>query len=518
MRVALMICLMLPGSWTALGEGLGQPPRTQVSRFSEVTLVLCNPSVEGSKELAVYYAKARGIPSDHILEVDCPDSEAITRDQYRYYLEKPLREKLLDEGWWLPRRDPDTGQQTLRSQYHVMVLTRGMPLKIVPGETEPAGEARKRRTAASVDSELATLGRPGSVLEGPLTNPYYRSLKRFDEAQVAIQLVGRIDGPTVAICQAMIDGAIEAEQTGLWGQAYVDVGGPFELGDTWLRGAADTLRAKGFPVTVSGFGEPFPPKYPMRDPAVYLGWFEERPGGPFQRDTLRFRPGAVACHLHFESAVRVRQGENTWAMELLEHGAAAVLGSVYEPFMELSHELDTFTDRLSRGFTFAESAYASLRGISWMGVALGDPLYQPFREPGTAPDRDRYGFDEMQPYKILRAAYARWGKGNPLPDRELFNKLVLASAKSPSPILLEHQALAALEQEDYEEAYTQFLRAQIAYGERVDKLRMDLHLGDLERRRGDRLDTFRAYRKAAQDYADLPEGEAAAKMLEALQE
>jgi hypothetical protein len=63
---------------------------------------------------------------------------------------------------------------------------------------------------------------------------------------------------------------------------------------------------------------------------------------------------------------------------LLEKGAAASLGNVYEPYLELTPHLDIFNDRLLHGFTFAESAYMATRTLSWMTVAVGDPLYRPY--------------------------------------------------------------------------------------------------------------------------------------------
>ncbi len=41
------------------------------------------------------------------------------------------------------------------------------------------------------------------------------------------------------------------------------------------------------------------------------------------------------------------------------------------------------------GLTLAESAYASMRAVSWMGIVLGDPLYRPYQQwvdnPGAPP-------------------------------------------------------------------------------------------------------------------------------------
>ena len=67
-----------------------------------------------------------------------------------------------------------------------------------------------------------------------------------------------------------------------------------------------------------------------------------------------------------------------WVAPLLSKGAAASLGNVYEPYLQLTTHLDIFNDRLLHGFTFAESAYMATRALSWMNVAVGDPLYRPY--------------------------------------------------------------------------------------------------------------------------------------------
>ena len=57
------------------------------------------------------------------------------------------------------------------------------------------------------------------------------------------------------------------------------------------------------------------------------------------------------------------------------------MGMVYEPYLALTPHEDIFVRRLLQGDYFAEAAYASERGLSWMLTVVGDPLYRPFREP-----------------------------------------------------------------------------------------------------------------------------------------
>src|SRR6185295_9208264 len=73
-----------------------------------------------------------------------------------------------------------------------------------------------------------------------------------------------------------------------------------------------------------------------------------------------------------------RDENANWAGPLLARGAAATIGNVYEPYLQLTAHLDIFNDRLLHGFTFAESANMATPVLSWMDVAVGDPLYRPF--------------------------------------------------------------------------------------------------------------------------------------------
>jgi hypothetical protein len=82
--------------------------------------------------------------------------------------------------------------------------------------------------------------------------------------------------------------------------------------------------------------------------------------------------------LHSYSANTLRSTTNNWCGPLIARGAAATLGNVYEPYLSLTANLDIFQDRLMSGLTLAESAYMSMRALSWMGVVIGDPLYRPY--------------------------------------------------------------------------------------------------------------------------------------------
>ncbi len=515
---ALAACLLtFFGSATAFAQDApasSQPPLTKASLYSPTTLVIFNRTVPDSESLACYYAAARQIPARNLIPLDCSSDEEITRTQYHETIAEPLRKTFLNEGWWMPHRDLSTGAQSLRSEFHILALMHGIPLRIKDDSGRAPDSEPLSGNGASVDSELATLGRPGTTLKGPIPNPYHRSESAFHAAQLPMQLVGRIDAPSLNRCRAMIDEAILAETNGLWGQAYIDLDERQPLGNDWLRAAADAWRKLGIPVTVDVQPGTFPSNYPMRDPILYFGWHAEQVNGPFLNPAFKFQPGAVACHIHSLNATTVRSTTRNWAGPLLARGAAAVLGTVDEPYLQLSHDLGIFSDRLSSGLTFIESAYASTDSLSWMTVAVGDPLYCPFPAPRRALDTAQFANDQWTPYKILRLAYERWGESKPLPVSGLFYKLEMASAKKEFPELMEHLALAAIEQGDVEDARVQFLRAKTAYQDPRDKLRMVLHIGSMEWGANERLAALQTFRGAADEFADLSEAKAARELVE----
>jgi uncharacterized protein (TIGR03790 family) len=75
-------------------------------------------------------------------------------------------------------------------------------------------------------------------------------------------LTARIDAASHATCERMIRDAIEAEKTGLWGMAYVDIANKFPQGDQWLETVVSETPA-GIPTVVDRFNDTLPKNYPM---------------------------------------------------------------------------------------------------------------------------------------------------------------------------------------------------------------------------------------------------------------
>jgi len=472
------------------------------------TVIVFNTAVQGSAEHAQYYAEQRKIPGAQILGIDCPTEETITRAQFDATIRQPLRKVFTDRGWWQldvsGSGHPIPGTNRMR----VLTLIKGVPLRIAPGEGEP--EVSQATPAASVDSELTLLQYGTYKIEGPQRNVYFRQNQPFNRlAESPMFLVGRLDGPNFGVVRNMIDGAIEAEKKGLWGLGYVDLAAEdrpgYMIGDQWLKKASQAIRQAGIPVVEDNLKPRFPLNYPMGQAALYFGWYTQDADGPFLNSNFKMRPGGVAVHIHSYSAATLRDSTKHWCGPILERGAAATLGNVYEPFLSLTPDLGLFTERLLAGYSFGEAAWMSQPMVSWMTTVIGDPLYRPFGGQAGLDDRE-----DSPGYKAYQVAHRAWGGGDP----SIFIERVEKAGKAGGhPTLLEALGLYCLEIGDNERASDLFNSAAALYTEPQDKLRMALHGVDLQRRAGNGDNVERGLELIDKAFAQIPEGQAARAML-----
>lgn len=350
--------------------------------LAESTIVIYNKTVPESVELAKFYAQQRDIPRDHLIGLTCSGDEEIGRAEYDDAIAGPLREIFKERNWWTAQ-----GTNVIASSIHFVAVIKGIPLKIRstsdhPGDVQgptPIGD----RNEAAVDSELAVLAAYSRQISGLSLNPYFQSYRAINDTENStVLLVCRLDAPSVAAVRRMIAGAIAAEKNGLWGRAYVDgahnMGIGLAMGDQWLSDITAQFHKVGIPVVYDNAPEIFPDTYPMTDCALYYGWYAANMAGPFVQPDFHFVPGAIAVHIHSFSAHTLRDPNADWVGPLISKGAAVSIGNVYEPFLQFTPRLDILNDRLLHGFTFAESAYMSMRALSWMSVMVGDPLYRPY--------------------------------------------------------------------------------------------------------------------------------------------
>ena len=499
MRICALILLLLAGASLVSSAAISP----------ESVAVLYNRAVPESRKLAEMYRDARGIPAGNLIGLDMPVAADISRGDYEKWILKPLRWEFEDRRWWQRQRDANGVTLPTANRIRVLVTMRGVPLRIQqtpmpapkPGAPPIPQDPVAGHDEAAVDSELAMFGVEGVPMNGILQNKFYQSEKSIAEVNLPfLVLTARIDAPSYATCERMIHDAIDADKTGLWGRAYVDIANKFPQGDQWLESVVKTGGQAGIPTVVDRFNDTLPTNYPMTDAALYYGWYDGNVSGPFLNNRFQFRKGAVAMHLHSFSAEQLSDGTKNWSGALLEKGAVATIGNVYEPYLNLTHDFGILHQRLLAGYSFGEACWMAMPVTSWQGVVLGDPLYRPFRHfagGGIKHDGDIE-------FRALRAAAIEW-KTDP---RERAKQLEKAAERMKSGVLAESIGLDLLEHRDAGGAAQWFRTAKSYYTKTEDKLRADFHLISIDRVANRKDLAVRGLRDAQMYYGPIPESEA----------
>ncbi|MCC5839108.1 MAG: TIGR03790 family protein [Opitutales bacterium] len=380
-------------------------------RLANTVVIVANSADEDSVRLAHYYASRRGIPRDRIIALPLPERETISRAQFNRAIFNPLLRELVDRGFieailsWPEEPTLPVEATVIANRVRYLVLCRGVPLRVSEdrtldetalidrllqrareGRSTPVREEFLRapldRNNASVDSELATLALGPVPRTGIIENRLFRD--RNVSASTDVVRVLRLDGPTFEDARGLVDSALEGEQSGLRGRVYIDQdgrGGGFQLGNDWLARAHELWVQAGFSAHMDtarpliGYAERFDA------PAVYMGWYAGDVEGPFVLPGFRFPPGAIAIHIHSFSARSLRDAERGWTAPFVARGVAATVGNVHEPFLGYTHYLDLLSFGLLTEMNWGDAAYFSLPALSWQNITLGDPLYEPFRQP-----------------------------------------------------------------------------------------------------------------------------------------
>ena len=444
------------------------------------TIVIFNSSIPESQELAKFYAQKRGIPRENLVGLACPRDEEISRQDFDRTIAEPLRRTFRERSWWSVREGAENTVIVTSNSIRFVALMKGMPLKVrataepYPGDQPQAGPVNNRNEA-SVDSELAVFARSSPQISGAMTNPYYQSYRAAIEGiDPGLLLVCRLDAPDAGTVRRMITDAVETEKTGLWGRAYVDgahnTSGGFEIGDRWLGEVVTQLRKTGIPTVYDDAPPIFPDAFPINDAALYFGWYAPGVAGAFTQPSFAFTRGAVAVHIHSFSANTLRDANANWVAPLVTKGAAAALGNVYEPYLQLTTNLNFFNDRLLHGFTFAESAYMAQQALSWMSVMVGDPLYRPYvswirLEPKSEPAKSSSDWKTYREFALQNGS-------KPTPEYRTA-MLQTASRTRNAPMIEDLGAMEANEG-NQPAAASHFLQARSLYTKRDDILRLVL--------------------------------------------
>jgi uncharacterized protein (TIGR03790 family) len=398
------------GAWLRGAAAVPDNPAARV-------IILANSEDPDSVAIAHHYAERRGVPAANIFLLPLSTAETISRAEFKATLFQPLQDQLVRAGWIQgfalppagdPPQPPAHKYAMLGHHISYLVVCRGVPLRVDHDPALPVDSKQAQANpvfgsnAAAVDSELALLAQSGYPLTGYVPNPLFRNDHPIDATEQLVVKVGRLDGPAAADAYGLVDLALTAEATGLVGRGYVDLGGPYPIGDQWLEAAAKELTKLGFDGDVDRNPGTMPPEARCDAPVLYFGWYSFAVDGPFARPGFRFPPGAVALHINSYSATTMRS-TTVWTPGLVARGATAAFGNVYEPYLQLTHEPQLILHALARGDTLGDAAAYAVPGYSWMGVLIGDPLYRPFKKSFDEQWRDRARLPpEQLPYLVLR--------------------------------------------------------------------------------------------------------------------
>ena len=485
---------------------------------SQVVIVY-NVKFEGSESIAQHYANKRNVPLSQIVGLPLPESETISRNDYQALIEKPILSFLKTNGLMDLRTEKvkneigkETGQLVISGESAIkyLVLCRGVPLKIKNDTSLSKSEEieniqrNMRKNEASVDNELAAL--PMRVItplrSGFVINPTYKSdSKDIHTPLNGLLMVTRLDGPSHEIALALVDKAVRAEKFGLWGKVYVDhrglENGKYIRGDNYMKSVVDLSKKNGFEVVVEPTAKLFPSGFPMDQIMFYCGWYSSSQTGAFSDGYVEFSDGALGYHLHSYSASTIRSKDQRWVGPLLSQGATAVMGTVYEPYLEFTPNMTIFWEKILDGYNLAQAGYSSLNCLSWQSVIVGDPLYCPFKD--YLEERHAFNKKNKSPNlgHSLLAILKRDAYYSEFDSRELRSKILahpdFSLAERLSPDLHEYLIKIIPSGIEIENVLNHYRAALSLTKSEIQKLRLALGFANLHRTFGDPKEALKIY-------------------------
>jgi uncharacterized protein (TIGR03790 family) len=145
-----------------------------------------------------------------------------------------------------------------------------------------------------------------------------------------------------------------------------------------MQHATDLLRSRGIPVELTQAPTFAGDRTGLRG---YLSWgSNDTRFSAAAYHSLRFAPGAIG-----DTAVSTSgrtflptQGGQSLIADLIAQGITGVKGYTDEPLLQAIASPSILFDRLTRGWTLAESFYAASRFVGWQDIVIGDPLCRPY--------------------------------------------------------------------------------------------------------------------------------------------
>jgi len=379
----------------------------------EEILVIANANAAKSKGLAQYYIKKRRIPEKNLVLVFMTDKETCSREEYERKAVPPIR-RFLDKNagiramvtvFGLPLRisGPEKNQAESSDINDLELRIKALEKDLNQEQGMEADLKQKKNgelsalkarledyrksidKEAAFDSELALVKKDGYELNMWLPNPYYLGFRGQDLVltQDEVLMTSRLDGASEAVVKRIIDDSMEAERTGLKGRAYFDARWK-DPGDKKLSGyafydrsihlAAQSLSEKKRMEVVLNDSEALFQNGESPDTALYCGWYSLAK----YVDAFTWQKGSVGYHIASSECTTLKNPDSrVWCKKMLDHGIAATVGPVGEPYVQAFPVPEVFFDFLTEGYlTLAEAYLISLPYLSWKMVLIGDPLYR----------------------------------------------------------------------------------------------------------------------------------------------
>ncbi|HIE25885.1 TPA: TIGR03790 family protein [Candidatus Poribacteria bacterium] len=330
--------------------------------------------IPDSLEIVHYYQIARRIPNKNLCAIRSSTKEVVTKEEYLRDI-KTVIEAYLE-------------RTALRNQIRYLVVTKGVPLKIIDQMPNSCKSTTRRR---SVDGALCFLYQTDGNGVGRFPNPYFNvdpqyTLKhRFQSFHYASKyplsyLVTRLDGYTVDDVKSMIDRSLNAYQfrrqkvIPVW---YILDDHPTSIADR-MPISHRVLTQRGENVRYDGTAS-----YITTNDGLVMGYTSygvhaKMPDG-YITNTLKFQyaNGALIMTYEsfnafgFQSPDQHRHGQ---VAEFIHAGGTGGIGNVAEPCLSgIAHEYILYA-AYAAGYPLADACYMSLPFSNWTSVVVGDPL------------------------------------------------------------------------------------------------------------------------------------------------
>ena len=363
---------------SSLGSG-----RAAAQSAANVLLVVNTASAD-SDAVGRRYIARRAVPSENVCLLVAPTTESITRAVYESQIEQPI---------WKCISSAHAQDRIL-----YIVLTKGIPIRVT-------GTGGRNGTTASVDSELTLLYRKrvGRVVpvSGFVPNPYFagsaaiETIKPFAHDKYDIYLVTRLDGYSLHDVETLIDKGTAPARDGRFvldeRGALLDSGG-----DSWLRTAAQRLRAQGLGERVV-LDESTKVLTQQSKVQGYYSWGSNDPAIHQRHFEMEFVPGALAAEFVSTDGRTFKEPPQTWNPansatresiyagshqsligDFIHDGVTGTAGHVDEPYLDGTIRPEILFPAYVSGRNLAESFYAAMPYLSWQTLVIGDPLCAPF--------------------------------------------------------------------------------------------------------------------------------------------